>query len=437
MIQRKTLMTSITLLLLFCLTAPVALALATRNGDLVEVKAGEVINDDLYVAGNQIVIDGTIKGDLFVVGSDAVINGVVEGDLFFAGQSLTLNGEVKDDLRMGLTAFTLGPNGQVGDDLLAGGYSLETKAGSQIGGQMYFGASQALLAGAVKGDVNAGVNGLQVDGTIGGNLNAATANRGDRPFLNPMQFNPNAPKVPVVAPGLLLGKNASIGGNLNLQSRTDPGVDIARVKGDFNFSAQAVNAPPTPQEQALAAGKGAASRFLGAFLIGLLLLWLMPGFMRRAATVLHGNKGGGFGWGLLAYIGLPILMAIAVVIVIILASIVGNFGLSWLIGGFVGAAVLAVLLMLALFVFIIVLVGKIAVGTWLGRLLTGQRDAQRGRLWLPMLLGLVVVSVLIAIPYAGAIFNLIFSVWGLGAVWLALRGRTATIARKPHPYALQ
>ena len=47
MIQRKLLMTSINLLLLFCLTTPVVLALVSRNGDRVEVKADEVINGDL------------------------------------------------------------------------------------------------------------------------------------------------------------------------------------------------------------------------------------------------------------------------------------------------------------------------------------------------------------------------------------------------------
>ena len=119
------------------------------------------------IAGSQIVIDGAIQGDLFSVGSDAVINGVVAGDLFFTGQSLTLNDEVKHDLCMGLNAFTLGRTGRADDGLLAGGYSLETIAGSQIGGQMYFAASQALLVGTVNGDVNAGVNGLQVDGTNG------------------------------------------------------------------------------------------------------------------------------------------------------------------------------------------------------------------------------------------------------------------------------
>ncbi len=54
-----------------------------------------------------------------------------------------------------------------------------------------------------------------------------------------------------------------------------------------------------------------------------------------------------------------------------------------------------------------------------------------------MLLGLLFVAILIAIPYAGIVFNLIFSVLGLGAVWLALRGRSGTNNRRPHPYALQ
>ena len=47
----------------FLTSAPV-LAADLRSGDTITVASGEVVDDDLYIAGESIVIDGTINGDL-------------------------------------------------------------------------------------------------------------------------------------------------------------------------------------------------------------------------------------------------------------------------------------------------------------------------------------------------------------------------------------
>lgn len=437
--QRKVVNAMFLVLLLLAVFPTTAFAFATRSGEQVEVKSDETINGDLYITGNQILIAGTVKGDLFILGADAVISGTVEGDLFFGGRTLTLLGEVKDDVRMGGTAFTLGPTGKIGDDFLAGGYSIETQPGSRIGGQMIVGANQVLLGGTSVGDVNAAVNGFQLDGSVQGNLNVTTAAKNGRIPFNPMQFFPNAPRLPIVAPGLAIGTQANIGGNLNYQSPGDQEFKTGdqRIKGDVAFTAATIAAAPTPQQQLMSAGQRALSRFLGTLLVGLLLLWLVPTFLRRTATVLQGNFGGGIGWGVLGYLGLPIVLLLVLGVVALISVAFNAFGYGWAVDGLVSAAILSGLLILALFIFVIVLIGKVAVAAWLGRLLTGQRDPQRGRLFWPMVFGLVLVAILIAIPYAGVVFNLIFSVLGLGAVWLALRGQVGTNNRRPHPYALQ
>ncbi|MCK4331752.1 MAG: hypothetical protein KAW81_04245, partial [Dehalococcoidia bacterium] len=51
----------------FLTSAPV-LAADLRSGDTITVASGEVVDDDLYIAGESIVIDGTISGDLWAVG---------------------------------------------------------------------------------------------------------------------------------------------------------------------------------------------------------------------------------------------------------------------------------------------------------------------------------------------------------------------------------
>ncbi len=88
-------------LMALVLAAP-ARAFDSRSGESILIPAGEVIEDDLYLFGNTITIDGTVKGDVIAFGSTITIGqtGVVEGDLMGAGQSVIVNGQVQDDARI-------------------------------------------------------------------------------------------------------------------------------------------------------------------------------------------------------------------------------------------------------------------------------------------------------------------------------------------------
>ena len=61
-----------------------------ENGDL---PAGEVVDDDLFIVGDNIIVDGTVNGDLFAFGGTVVINGDVHGSLVTSAQTVTINGE--------------------------------------------------------------------------------------------------------------------------------------------------------------------------------------------------------------------------------------------------------------------------------------------------------------------------------------------------------
>ncbi|GAJ08723.1 unnamed protein product, partial [marine sediment metagenome] len=64
----KYLTVSLFAILLMTLTAVTVFAFDARYGDIVTVASGEVIDSDLYVAGETIIIDGTINGDLIAAG---------------------------------------------------------------------------------------------------------------------------------------------------------------------------------------------------------------------------------------------------------------------------------------------------------------------------------------------------------------------------------
>src|SRR5690606_1304082 len=154
------------------LTAPAAGAAEIRGEENVVVAADEVVDDDLYVTGGDVVVDGTVRGDLLVAAGTVTINGTVEGDLMAAAQTVVIEGTVGDDARLAGQTLLLGEQARVADDLVTAGYSVETRPGAEIGGDVLLGAYQALLAGPVEGDLTAGAAALALAGMIGGDVQA-------------------------------------------------------------------------------------------------------------------------------------------------------------------------------------------------------------------------------------------------------------------------
>ena len=107
------------LLAVLLVVSPVWGAVETRSGQEVVIGPDEVVEDDLYVAANEVVVDGTIEGDLVAFGRSVTVNGTVEGDLIAAGQTVEVGGTVEDDARIAGQALLLGGGASVGDDLLA------------------------------------------------------------------------------------------------------------------------------------------------------------------------------------------------------------------------------------------------------------------------------------------------------------------------------
>ena len=64
------------LLMALVVASPVG-AVETRGGDEVVIGPDEEIEDDLYMAANEGVVDGSLQGDLLAFGSSIVVDGVV------------------------------------------------------------------------------------------------------------------------------------------------------------------------------------------------------------------------------------------------------------------------------------------------------------------------------------------------------------------------
>ena len=418
---KRLLVPGLALLALLALV-PTVLAFDEREGDKVVVGADEVIEDDLYVSADTFILDGTIKGDLIVVARAVAINGTVEGDLMGGAQVLTINGTVQDDVRVAGAALTLSDGAEVGGDVVAAGASLETQAESEIGGGLQFVGYQAFLVGVIEGSIRTSGYGLEIQGTIGGDVEAEVSSGEDSPRFNPMQFIPSMPIIPSVRGGLTVGDGATIGGDLEYKSPEQSDIPDGAVQGREQHILQVVAEEEEEDTLVLRAAKWGmrnARRLVGLVVVGLLLVWLAPTCLGSAATRLEERPLSALGLGAATLFGYPVAVLVFLGLLFMVALLLILLTLGNLGGALIWIGIAMVVLFSVAFGLAITYVSKIVIGFWGGRLLLRliRPDWAEKPLW-SMLLGVVIVAMLLAIPYLGYLFWLVLTLFGLGALWV-------------------
>ncbi len=420
------------LLAVLLVTSP-GWAVESQSGDQVIIGPDEVVDDDLYATANEIVVEGTVRGDLVAFGRSVTVDGTVEGDLIGAGQSVEIGGEVDDDVRIAGQALLLSEDASVGDDLIAAAYSLQNEPESNVGGTLWYAGYQALLAGTVGEDLAGAANALTLGGEIGGDADVDVD--GEEGGAAPPAFVP-VPQVPIptVEPGLTLTDSALIGGNLTYQSSTEAQIDPgARIEGDVVREER-----PVEEEEEEAARSPLTETVLDALgslvalvLVGLLLVWIVPGWIRhRAYTVLE-RPLASLGWGLLGLVAFLILGIVVLVVTILLAIVLGLLTLGGLVALIIVLGLLAEAALVLAFWISTGYLAQIVVSFLAGVLLVEAIRPGRGRgRVLPLVVGLILYVVLRAIPVLGPLVGLAVVLLGLGAIshwiWTKLRRSRAT-----------
>ena len=408
-------------------------AVESQSGDQVIIGPDEVVDDDLYATANEIVVEGTVRGDLVAFGRSVTVDGTVEGDLIGAGQSVEIGGEVDDDVRIAGQALLLNEDASVGDDLIAAAYSLQNEPESNVGGTLWYAGYQALLAGTVGEDLAGAANALTLGGEIGGDADVDVD--GEEGGAAPPAFVP-VPQVPIptVEPGLTLTDSALIGGNLTYQSSTEAQIDPgARIEGDVVREER-----PVEEEEEEAARSPLTETVLDALgslvalvLVGLLLVWIVPGWIRHRAYTVLDRPLASLGWGLLGLVAFPILGVVVLLVTILLAIVLGLLTLGGLVALIIVLGLLAeAALVLALWIstgYLALIVVSFFAGVLLVEAIRPGRG--RGRV-LPLVVGLILYVVLRAIPVLGPLVSLVVVLLGLGAIshwiWTKLRRSRAT-----------
>lgn len=430
-VLRRVFMLVVIALVAALLGAAPALAADRRSGERVVIGANEVIPDDLYVAANTIIVDGTIQGDLLAVGASVTINGTVEGDLLAAGQAVVINGTVRDDVRVGGMAIQFGPQAQIGDDVLGGANSIDQQAGSAFGGDAYLGGSQALLAGTTRGSIEGGFAALELRGTVDGDVNVSVGG-GDDVVITPWSPGMGI-STPAVRSGLTVDDSAKIGGKLSYTSPQDGQISsAAQIENGVTRTPTPATATPTPAPYQWLIDL--VRRYATLLLIGLLLVWLVPSWIGALGTTVRSRPLVTAGWGAVGFIGTIVLLGLIPLVAILLMVLFG-----WLtLGGLAGIAfVLGTAAFSTVFTGFAVLVSYLVqtiVGLMVGRWLLGLINPRlaEGRV-APLALGLALYVVLRAVPVLGILTALIVTLLGVGALWQWLAPRLRRGARGPIP----
>src|SRR5262245_54066587 len=77
-----------------------AKVIANQSG-VTEITQSEVIDDDLFIAGELVQIDGVVNGDVYAGGETVRITGVINGDVHIGAGKIDITGTVDGDIYMG------------------------------------------------------------------------------------------------------------------------------------------------------------------------------------------------------------------------------------------------------------------------------------------------------------------------------------------------
>ena len=437
--SRLTLIALIALALLGALSSARVRAVEFDDDGL--IAADEVIDDDVFLSAETVRVDGTVNGNLFASGSTVLINGVVNGNLLVNGGEGKIDGDVNGSAALfGKALSVSGPiagsiyslggsillhsSGSVGRNLIFTGFGLETRPGSTVGRDLLTAGSQAVIAGCIDRNVSAEVRGLELKGSIGGDLRAQVSEpESARPFTLPWTGAPA-----VIGSGLRVEDDAQIEGTLTYVSpvEQDEAIKITPGAGiDYQRSGEPEKHPF--EQKARKWLRSRVRDFVTLLVIGAMVAWQLPTLLKNSASRARSQPFPaairGLGMIILGSIGALILALLILLLGIMLGVITfGKLALAVFILGFSG-----LILALALFWLTAAYGSKMVVAYMVGNLALERLASDMPvKVIGPLLLGLALYMTLRSIPILGWLIGAATTLVGLGALWMLFRERPAS-----------
>lgn len=360
-------------LLWIALGSPPAQAAERSVADVVLVEQGAVIDDDLYAAGNRVVIEGRVDGDLVVAAyEDVTITGEVTGDVTGLAGSVRIPGRVGESVRVASPQVDV--TGVVGGDIVVLAWAA-TLASDVAGGATVW-AWAAESTGVIEGDLEGQMRRLTLGGRVGGNVDVTVGR-------------------------LEMVEGAEVGRDLGYRSeQVAVGMERAEVGGTV---VHRLPLPPNIRVRALMILAKVALGLMAA-VTGLLVMWAIPRASEEAWAGVESSWWRAWLQGL-AVMALPLAVVIVTVVLVRIAPLEAALPLSAVFFPLVLAAVGAVMAL--------VFLAPAAAFPWLGRLGNQKRGPVRAFLY-----GAAAVIVLSLVPWVTWVIVLFVLPLGIGG-WLS------------------
>jgi hypothetical protein len=436
--SRLRLLVAISLVLVAALAGLVGQVEASdgMRGDHCRVTADEVIVDDFYFFCRIVEIDGTIDGDVLGVASEVVISdtAIITGDLWIGGGKVTVAGQMGDDIHFAGLNLAVQPAARFTHDRidvvsLALNTAIEREA--TLPGDLLVYGYQAQVSGTVGGDIDFLGEALTINGRVAGRVDAT---------IGDARRNNELPGLPLYDvsfrnPGLRIGPEAYIGGDLAYETTTSANIPLGVVQGDIDFT-QTLNQPDiTKAEQPDVVARILVNYFTDALrdvltlmLVGVLLLRVLPNTIRQPAVHVRRRTIPAVGWGLVTFM---LAFPLAIVLIIIGALVVVGLvliqldNLSLMVG--LGILIFDAGLIVG-FTFLLFFMGRVVISFVAGQLIYRHvlRSIEQGTLrrWIITLaMGATVYALVtnVPIPGLGLVIELVTALAGIGAVVLYAR----------------
>jgi len=373
---------SFSLALALLLFSPVAVSAAQFEGaEEYTLSSERVVEDNLYSAGTNVIIAGSVNGDLFAAGSNVTITGSVSNDAVLAGGNVQVLGRTGDDLRVAGGTVIIGED--VGGEVLAAGGMLTVSNAADIGGKAYLTGGLITVSGTFNGDVLIDGDEVRFDGVINGNavIKAQTT--------------------------LEIGDNAVVTGVLKYEAPDVVNIPASAQIGSVDFTKITVG-DRTPDSDMISGSfedffKGFSVAFKVMRLLMLVTTVLIFFFVFKSKSQEITEEGiKEFGWSLLRGFVLFIIAPIAVLV--LLVTVIGSS-----IGLIIGASYILMLLLAKIF-------GAMLLGALIFKLFKSKKDKKETLTWPAALTGAIVFWLLGLVPVIGWIARAVFMLTALGTI---------------------
>jgi cytoskeletal protein CcmA (bactofilin family) len=351
-----------------------------RAGARVNAVASD--HENVSAAGAIVSVRGTVRNEIRAAGAEVDIDASAGRDYWAAGAIVSAKGQAARNLNAAGARVSV--DARVGGRLNVAGARVLIGPQTEVVGRARIVGADVLFAGSSKGGLEIYGDTVRIDGIVAGDVR-------------------------VVARQVTVGGKAVIAGNIRFETFDEPLIEEgAQITGRQTVT---LPQPKKVEPGRFLAGIGAVILFaVGAgFLLGLILLAVARRFVERSIDAMREAPTRS------ALIGLAVLILTPLLAVVLMVTIIGiPIGL------------------LALLAFpLLLLVASVLAAFGLSDRIfnrTGESRSIGGRL-LYLLAGLLILVLLGLVPFLGFVVWLLATMFGLGALWQAMRGQPVPAAR--------